>query len=74
MDLFNWNKNVCDLCSQKFGSYDDLIDHARHLHHHTIFKCHECGREFIHEKDRLHHMREEQEKKVDYRTHNRWFD
>jgi hypothetical protein len=27
--------------------------------------------EFIHEKDRLHHVREEHEKKVDHRTH-RW--
>ena len=28
-----------------------------------------CGKEFIHEKDRLHHVREEHEKKIDHRTH-----
>jgi hypothetical protein len=61
--------NVCDQCSQKFEKYDELIAHARHFHHHPIVKCHDCGKEFIHEKDRLHHVREEHEKKVDHRTH-----
>jgi hypothetical protein len=28
-----------------------------------------CGKLFIHEKDRLHHEREEKEKKVDARRH-----
>jgi hypothetical protein len=28
---------------------------------------HECGKEFIHEKDRLHHVREEHKKKVENR-------
>jgi hypothetical protein len=39
------------------------------LRHHAVVKCHECGKEFIHEKDRLHHVREEHEQKVDHRTH-----
>ena len=43
--------------------------HARHVHHHPIVKCHDCGKEFIHEKDRLHHVKEEHEKKIDHRTH-----
>jgi DNA-directed RNA polymerase subunit RPC12/RpoP len=25
----------------------------RHEHHHEIVKCNECGKEFVHEKDRL---------------------
>ncbi|MGI0060206.1 MAG: hypothetical protein ACREBJ_10615, partial [Nitrosotalea sp.] len=52
-----------------FESYEELIDHARHEHHHDIVKCNECGREFIHEKDRLHHSREEHKKKLKNRTH-----
>jgi hypothetical protein len=67
--LFHKNKNVCDQCSQKFEKYDELIAHARHVHHHPIVKCHDCGKEFIHEKDRLHHVREEHERKQDRRTH-----
>jgi uncharacterized Zn finger protein len=54
----------CDLCDSKLDTYDDLIKHAREVHHHPIVKCLECGKEFIHEKDRLHHAREEHEKKV----------
>ena len=46
-----------------------LINHARQMHHHPIVKCNECGREFIHEKDRLHHVREEHEEKIDSREH-----
>ncbi|WP_201449364.1 hypothetical protein [Nitrososphaera sp. AFS] len=50
-------------------NYNDLIAHVRHVHHHSIMKCHECGKEFIHEKDRLHHVREEHLQKEDHRTH-----
>jgi hypothetical protein len=52
---------------QKICKYEDPINHARHIHHHPIVKCHECGKEFIHEKDRLRHAREEHEKKIDGR-------
>ena len=69
MDLLHHNRNVCDQCCEKFESYENLIAHARHVHHHPIVKCHECGKEFIHEKDRLHHVREEHQQKVDHRTH-----
>jgi uncharacterized Zn finger protein len=69
MDLFHRNKNICEQCGEKFEEYDELIAHAIHVHHHPIVKCHECGKQFIHEKDRLHHVREEHEKKIDRRTH-----
>jgi uncharacterized Zn finger protein len=69
MDLFHRNKNICDQCGQKFEEYDELISHAIHVHHHPIVTCHDCGKQFIHEKDRLHHLREEHEKKIDHRTH-----
>ena len=69
MNLLHHNKNVCDQCGEKFGSYYDLIKHALHIHHHTIVKCQYCGKEFIHEKDRLHHAREEHEKELDYQIH-----
>ena len=69
MDLFHRKKNVCDQCGEKFESYDELIKHSRHIHHHTIVKCQYCGKEFVHENDRLHHAREEHKKELDYRTH-----
>ncbi len=40
------------------------MSHARRVHHKTILKCTGCGKEFLHEKDRLHHAREEHENKV----------
>jgi hypothetical protein len=72
MNLFHRNKFECDLSppdGQKFKSYEDLIQHAKHSHHHPIVKCNICGKEFIHERDRLHHEREEHQKMVDYRLH-----
>jgi hypothetical protein len=69
MDLFRKNKNKCDQCDEKFSSYDELISHARHIHHHAIVTCTGCGKEFIHEKDRLHHAREEHEEKMKKRSH-----
>ena len=64
MGLLHHNKFVCEYDNEKFKTYDDLIAHTRHVHHHPIVKCRECGKEFIHEKDRLHHVREEHAKEV----------
>ena len=55
--------------AKKFAESEDLIKHARHIHQHPLVSCHECGKEFIHEKDRLHHVREENAKKADSREH-----
>jgi hypothetical protein len=30
------DNTVCDQCGQKFEKYDELIAHARHVHHHPI--------------------------------------
>jgi uncharacterized C2H2 Zn-finger protein len=65
--LHKKEKNVCEQCREKFSEYDDLIAHARRIHHLPIVKCSECGQEFIHEKDRLHHVTEEHKKKVENR-------
>jgi uncharacterized protein with PIN domain len=63
-------EDVCDQCGEKFAKYEDLITHARHVHHHhPIVKCDQCGKEFLHEKDRLHHVREEHKKKVESRQY-----
>jgi hypothetical protein len=68
--LHKREKDVCDQCGEKFTKYEDLISHARHIHHHhPIVKCDECGKEFIHEKDRLHHVREEHKRKIDSRKY-----
>ncbi|WP_268541320.1 hypothetical protein [Candidatus Nitrosotenuis cloacae] len=64
MGLFGRSKNVCEYCKEKLDSYSDLMSHARRVHHKTILKCTGCGKEFLHEKDRLHHAREEHENKV----------
>ncbi|MDG7049740.1 MAG: hypothetical protein JRZ94_00895 [Nitrososphaerota archaeon] len=64
MKFLTRNNNTCEFCKAKLASYEELINHARREHHRTIVKCSGCGKEFIHEKDRLHHQREEQERKV----------
>ena len=69
MNFFHHKKFVCEQDKEKFETYQELIDHSRHVHHITILKCNECGKEFIHEKDRLHHVREEHEKELDRREH-----
>jgi hypothetical protein len=69
MDILHRNKYVCEYDHEKFHNYEELIAHTKHVHHHPVVKCRECGKEFIHEKDRLHHVREEHEQKLDYRTH-----
>lgn len=68
MDLFH-KKNSCEIDGEKFESEDDLMNHYHVVHHKLILKCHKCGRQFIHEKDRLHHVREEHEKEMDARVH-----
>ncbi|WP_415281441.1 hypothetical protein [Candidatus Nitrososphaera sp. FF02] len=68
MKLFG-NKNECEDCHARFGSYDELVLHARDEHKKHIVKCADCGKLFLHEKDRLHHAKEERERKVDYRRH-----
>lgn len=51
-------KYVCESDGEKFDSYEKLVIHSRKIHHRTILKCSRCGKQFIHEKDRLHHVRE----------------
>ena len=69
MRLFHRTKFLCEIEQLKFDTYEELISHMRQIHHYSIVKCHDCRKEFIHEKDRLHHVREEHERKVDYRKH-----
>jgi hypothetical protein len=68
VDFFH-KKYKCDKDDEKFDTYDDLIEHSKKIHHHTILKCNKCGKQFLHEKDRLHHVREEHEKEMDARVH-----
>ena len=68
MGLFR-QKNECEECHEKFKDYDELVMHARDAHRHRVVKCSACGKLFLHEKERLHHEREEKEKKVDARRH-----
>jgi hypothetical protein len=67
--LLHREKNECDDCHEKFSNYDELVIHARDVHKRHVIKCRYCGKQFIHEKDRLHHERDEKEKKVDFRRH-----
>ena len=68
MKLFG-KKFKCDQCKSAFSDNEKLIDHARHVHHQDIVKCTECGMEFVHEADRLHHARKEHEEKMARRLH-----
>jgi hypothetical protein len=69
LNLFHHTEFVCEIDHLKFKTYEELIHHMRLIHHHHIIKCRECAKEFIHEKDRLHHVREQHEKEADYRRH-----
>jgi C2H2-type zinc finger protein len=69
MGPFHRGKTECEDCHARFRSYDDLIEHSKEVHKRHIVKCSMCGRQFLHEKDRLHHIKEEKEKKIDARTH-----
>ena len=67
-------KNNCTECDEKFSNHDDLVKHVRKIHHHTIVKCTECGREFIHEAHRREHFKKEhKEKKMRDRTFKNLF-
>ena len=74
MNLFRNTKNNCTECDEKFFNHEDLVNHVRKVHHHTILKCTECGQEFIHETNRLAHFRKEhKEKKARDRTSKNLF-
>lgn len=62
-------KSECEECHARFPSYEEMVQHAKDTHGHHVVKCAYCGKQFLHEKDRLHHVREENEKKVDARRH-----
>jgi hypothetical protein len=69
MILFVREKKQCEHCREKYNKADDLIQHMKNVHHQSVLKCHNCGMEFLHEKERLHHVREENERKADARRH-----
>jgi uncharacterized C2H2 Zn-finger protein len=62
-------KNRCEICQEIFDKHEQLMRHSKEVHHRPILKCQNCGAQFIHEKDRLHHIQEEKKKKVDFRRH-----
>ena len=68
MEFFH-KKYKCELDGEKFDNYDELIEHSRQVHHLPILECHKCKKKFLHEKDRLHHVREEHDKEMDARVH-----
>jgi uncharacterized C2H2 Zn-finger protein len=69
MVFLHREKNHCDKCHEKFDRREDLIQHARKVHYQSITKCRNCGMEFLHEEDRLRHVQQEKEKKIDMRRH-----
>ena len=69
MGFLHHEKNECEDCHEKFGSYEEMVRHSRDSHRRHVVKCTSCGKLFLHEKDRLHHVREENERKVDARRH-----
>ena len=69
MDFLQRNKNRCKLCTEKFSNNEELVQHAKKVHHQPVTRCHECGMEFLHVEDRLHHVQQEKERKIDRRRH-----
>jgi hypothetical protein len=43
--------------------------HAKKAHRQPVTRCRQCGMEFLHEEDRLHHVQQEKERKIDRRRH-----
>jgi len=69
MKFFHDKKNNCTQCDDTFSNHEELVIHVRHEHHRTIVKCQYCGKEFLHEKNRLHHSRKEHEEILRKRSH-----
>ncbi len=69
MGFLQRQKNRCKLCDHKFSKHEELVQHAKKVHGQSLAKCRECGMEFLHEEDRLHHVKQEKERKIDRRRH-----
>lgn len=69
MWIFFIKKYKCEEDNERFGSFSELVEHSRKIHHSTILKCSKCGKQFLREKDRLHHVRGEHGKDMDARVH-----
>jgi uncharacterized C2H2 Zn-finger protein len=69
MSFLQRHKNRCKLCTEKFGKQEELVQHVKKVHHQAVMRCRECGMEFLHVEDRLHHVQQEKEKKMDRRRH-----
>ena len=64
MDLFHHDVyNISNHCGENVLPVLRDLHNYQIAHHHPIVKCHECGREFIHEKDTSHFVTEEHEQK-----------
>lgn len=64
-----FSRHECEECHAKFKSYDEIVKHAQEAHGRRLVKCSACGKLFLHEKDRLKHVKEEKERKIDERRH-----
>ena len=69
MGFLQRQKNRCKVCTKKFSKHEELVQHAKKVHHQPVTRCRECGMEFLHEEDRLHHVQQEKERKIDRRRH-----
>lgn len=69
MGLFHHKKEFdCEDCDKKFTDHTEFIEHEHTIHQRKIVKC-ECGLEFLHEKDRFDHQKEEHKKEMGSRSH-----
>jgi len=67
MGLFS--RHICEECHTRFKEYKELVRHVQDIHKRKVLKCSTCGEFFLHEKDRLHHVKKEKESKIDERRH-----
>jgi len=49
-------KYKCEKDGEQFDTYEKYIEHGRKVHHKVVLKCNKCGKQFVSEKDRLHHV------------------
>lgn len=54
----NPSAKFCDLCTDEFSSYSELVSHNQEKHSHWQVVCYECGRHFITKKSLLKHLSE----------------
>ncbi|MEE8132971.1 MAG: hypothetical protein V3T40_05290 [Nitrososphaerales archaeon] len=55
-------KQKCEDCNNSFGTWEELVEHAKSEHKRKVLKCSKCKMEFLQELKRFKHLKEEHRK------------